>query len=72
MKKLIVIFWLLVIVLVLARILFEYYVSVVPVFAVLLAPLVWLSVGSGVLALLFTVIAVYKELKGTPPKGGEE
>lgn len=72
MKKLIVIFTLLFIVLIIARVVFAFYIDAVPVFAVLLAPLVWLSVGLGALTLLFTVIVVYKELKGKPPKGGEE
>ena len=72
MKKLIVIFTLLFIALIIARVVFAFYIDAVLVFAVLLAPLVWLSVGSGALALLFTIITVYKELRSTPPKRSEE
>ena len=72
MKKLIVTFSILFVIFIVARVEFEFFVDAVPVFAVLLAPLVWLSVGLGALTLLFTVIVVYKELKGKSPKGGEE
>ncbi len=72
MKKLIVTFSILFVIFIISRVVFEFYIYAVPVFAVLLTPLVWLSVGLGALTLLFTVIVVYKELKGKPPKGGEE
>lgn len=63
MKKLIVTFSVLFIVLLFMRIIFGYYVESVPVFSVLLAPLVWLTVVAGVLDLVFVGITVYKEFK---------
>ncbi len=72
MKKLIVIFALLFIVLIIAEVVFAFYVDAVPVFGALLTPLLWLSGGAGTLTLLFTFITVYKELKHNPHKGGEE
>ena len=73
MKKLIVTFSMLFIVLLIVRFVFEYYVPAVPVFGVLLTPLTWLIVAVGVLAVVFIVLTIYKELKGKPKdKGADE
>ena len=74
MKKLIVTFAILCIVLIITRVLFAYYVDTVPVFSALLTPLLWLSVVAGVLAGVFVVIVIYSEIKAVkrkPPKGDE-
>lgn len=42
------------------RILFEYYVDRVPTFSVLLTPLTWLCVVSGVLAVVLGVLIIIK------------
>lgn len=63
MKKLIITFLLIFVVCLLARIVFNYYVDTVPVFGVLLTPLMWLTVGFGVLAIVLTVILIIKEFR---------
>ncbi len=47
----------------LARILFGEFVDKVAVFAKLLTPLTWVTVGFGVLAAVFIAIKIYKEFK---------
>ena len=63
MKKLIITFSVFFVFLLFARLLFGYYVNVVPVFEVLLTPLVWLCVGFSSAALVFTVLLIIKEFK---------
>lgn len=63
MKKLIITFSVFFVFLLFARLLFGYYVDVVPVFEVLLTPLTWLCVGFGVLAAFFGVLLIIKEFK---------
>ena len=46
-----------------ARILFEYYVDKVPTFSVLLTPLTWLCVVSGILAVVFGALIVIKAFR---------
>lgn len=74
MKKLIVTFSILFVIFIVARVEFEFFVDAVPAFAPLLTPLVWLIVAAGLLVLVFSGIAVYKEIKDVkrkPPKGDE-
>lgn len=47
----------------LARILFGAFVDKVSVFDKLLTPLTWVTVGFGVLMLIFIVLKIYKEIK---------
>lgn len=63
MKKLIITFSVFFVMCLFARLVFEFYVDTVPVFAVLLTPLIWLTVGFGVLAFVLTVILIIKEIK---------
>ena len=63
MKKLIITFSIIFIICLFARLIFEFYVPAVPVFAVLLTPLTWLTVAFGVLAVVLTVILIIKEIK---------
>lgn len=63
MKKLIVMFFILFIVLLLARVVFAFYVDTVPVFAALLTPLICLSAIAVALMLVFTGLLIYKEFK---------
>ena len=63
MKKLIITFAVFAVVFLFARLLFGYYVDVVPVFEVLLTSLTWLCVGFGMLAALFGVLLIIKEFK---------
>ncbi len=46
-----------------ARLLFGAFVDKVAVFAKLLAPLTWVTVGFGILAAVFVAIKIYKEFK---------
>ncbi len=46
-----------------ARLLFGAFVDKVAVFAKLLTPLTWVTVGFGVLAAVFIAIKIYKEFK---------
>lgn len=63
MKKLIITFSVFFVACLLARLIFEFYVDTVPVFAVLLTPLTWLSVGFGGAAVMFIVFLIIKEFK---------
>lgn len=63
MKKLIITFSVFFVMCLLARLVFEFYVDTVPVFAVLLTPLTWFSVGFGALALGFGVLLIIKEFR---------
>ncbi len=63
LKKLVVFFSVAFVVFLFTRILFEYYVSEIPTFEVLLVPLVWLCVVFGLLAVLFVVLIVIKAFK---------
>lgn len=63
MKKLIITFSVFFVFLLFARLLFGYYVDTVPVFEVLLTPLMWLCVGFGSAALVFTVLLIINEFK---------
>lgn len=63
MMKLIITFAILFIVTLFMRVIFAFYVAAVPVFAVLLTPLTWICVVCGVLAALFTIIVVIKEVR---------
>ncbi len=47
----------------LARILFGAFVDKVSVFDKLLTPLTWVTVGFGVLMIIFIVLKIYKEIK---------
>ena len=47
-----------------ARLLFGAFVDKVAVFAKLLAPLTWVTVGFGILAAVFIAIKIYNEVKG--------
>lgn len=46
-----------------ARILFEYYSNVVPALGALLTTFTWLTVGAGVLALVFVVVILIKLIR---------
>lgn len=63
MKKLIIIFSIICVLCLFARLIFEYYVYAVPVFGVLLTPLTWLTVIYGALALGFGVLLIIKEFR---------
>ncbi len=63
MKKLIITFAVFAVVFLFARLLFGYYVDVVPVFRVLLTPLTWLTVGFGIAAGALIVVQIIKEFK---------
>ena len=63
MKKLIITFSIFFVMCLFARLIFNYYVDTVPVFAVLLTPLTWLTVAFGVLAFVLTVILIIKEFR---------
>lgn len=63
MKKLIITFSVFFVFFLFARLLFGYYVDVVPVFEVLLTSLTWLCVGFGLLAVFFGVLLIIKEFK---------
>ena len=63
LKKLVVFFSVAFVVFLFTRILFEYYVSEIPTFEVLLVPLVCLCVVFGLLAVLFVVLIVIKAFK---------
>lgn len=52
------------IVLLLARIIFEYFAAAVPVFGELLTALTWLTVAAGIFAAVFIGVKIYKEIKG--------
>ncbi len=61
MKKLIITFSVFFVMCLFARLLFGYYVDVVDVFRVLLAPLTWLAVGFGGAAVVLVVLLIIKE-----------
>ena len=63
MKKLIITFAVFAVVFLFARLLFGYYVDVVPVFGVLLTALTWLTVGFGVAAGVLIIVQIIKEFK---------
>ena len=63
MKNLIITFSIIFILSLFSRLVFGFYVEAVPVFGVLLTPLMWLTVGFGVLAIVLTVILIIKEFK---------
>ncbi len=63
MKKLIIFFTILCVVTLFMRVIFEFYIEAVPVFAVLLAPLTWICVVAGVVAALFAIIVVIREMR---------
>ncbi len=63
MKKLIVTFSILFVIFIISRVVFEFYIYAVPVFAVLLTPLTWFSVITGALTVLFIGVKIYKEFK---------
>ena len=63
MKKLIITFSIFFVMCLFARLIFNYYVDTVPVFGVLLTPLMWLTVAFGALAIVLTVILIIKEFK---------
>ena len=56
MKKLIVAFSILFVIFIITRVVFEFYIYAVPVFAVLLTPLTWFSVITGVLTVLVYIM----------------
>lgn len=63
MKKLIVPFFILTAVFIVAYVVFEYYVEVVPVFSVLLLPLMLLGIAAGVFMAVCVVVEIVKEIK---------
>ncbi len=63
MKKLIITFSIFFVMCLFSRLIFNYYVDTVPVFGVLLTPLMWLTVAFGALAIVLTVILIIKEFK---------
>lgn len=63
MNKLIITFSVFFVVCLFAWLVFKFYVDSVPVFGVLLTPLMWLTVAFGVLAFVLTVILIIKEFK---------
>ncbi len=61
MKGLTITLWISFVFFLFARILFKYYVYAVPMFEVLLTPLLWLCIGTGAAAAVFIVLLVVKE-----------